>query len=92
MAYEKLFEPIQIGSVKIKNRFAYAPTNWIFQNWDGNTMDEEKLAYYTARAMGGIGLMIYGAILSTKFGVPYMQHPWKFCYDIAPCTWPVNTC
>jgi len=83
MPFEKLFEPIQIGSVKIKNRFAYAPTNHVFQNWDGDRMDEEELAYYTARAMGGIGLMIYGAILSTRFGVPYMQHPWKFCYDIA---------
>ncbi len=83
VAYKRLFEPVQIGSVKIKNRFAYAPTNQVFHSWDGNTMNEEELAYYTARAMGGIGLMIYGAILSTEFGVPYMQHPWIFCYDIA---------
>ncbi len=69
VAYKKLFEPIQIGSVKIKNRFAYAPTNQVFHNWDGNTMNEEELAYYTARAMGGIGLMVYGAILSSEFAL-----------------------
>jgi len=80
--YEKLFEPIQIGSVKLKNRFAYAPTNLVFHSWDG-LMNEQELAYYTARAMGGLGMVIYGAILSSKFGVPYMQHPWVFCFDVA---------
>ncbi len=82
MAFKKLFEPIKIGSVQIKNRYAYSPTNLVFNSWDGMVNDQE-IAYYTARAMGGTGLIIYGAILSSEFGVPYMQHPWVFCFDIA---------
>lgn len=81
MSYNNLFKPIKIGSVEIKNRYAYAPTNFIFHSWDG-MMNEQELAYYTARAVGGTGMIIYGAILSTEFGVQYMQHPWVFCYDV----------
>ena len=80
--FQKLFEPIQIGTEVIPNRYAYSPTNNVFFSWDG-MMNEQELAYYTARAVGGTGLIIYGAILSTEFGVPYMQHPWVCCYDIA---------
>jgi 2,4-dienoyl-CoA reductase-like NADH-dependent reductase (Old Yellow Enzyme family) len=80
--FQKLFEPLKIGSTTVPNRYAYAPTNYVFFSWDG-MMNEQELAYYTARAMGGTGLIIYGAILSTEFGVPYMQHPWVFCYDMA---------
>jgi len=80
MTFEKLFEPIKVGPVTVKNRYAYAPTN-TFDNWLGY-MSEQEIAYFTARAMGGTGMIIVGAYLSTKFGVPYMQHPWMFCYDI----------
>ena len=80
MAYEKLFEPIQIGKATVKNRFAYAPTN-LFYNWEG-TMTEQEVAYYTARAMGGIGMVIVGAYLSTEFGVPYAQHPFMNTWHI----------
>jgi 2-enoate reductase len=81
LAFKKLFEPIKMGSVEIKNRFAYAPTNLVYNWWDG-LVNEQDLAYYTARAMGGTGLIIYGAALSTRFGVPYIQNPWPFCHDI----------
>ena len=33
MAYDKLFEPIKIGKVEIKNRYAYSPTNFLYQNY-----------------------------------------------------------
>ena len=82
MVFKKLFEPINIGPVEIKNRYAYAPTNLVLNWWDG-LVNEQDLAYYTARAMGGTGLIIYGAALSTKFGAPYIQNPWAYCYDIS---------
>ena len=80
MAYEKLFEPIKIGPLELKNRYAYAPAN-CFYEWTG-LMTEKEIAYYTARAMGGPGMIIVGAYLSTKFGIPYMHHPFMFCFDI----------
>jgi 2-enoate reductase len=82
MSFKKLFEPIKIGTVEIKNRYAYAPTN-LAQNWWDGMVNDQDLAYYTARAMGGTGLIIYGAALSTKFGVPHIQNPWAFCHDIS---------
>ena len=80
MAYEKLFEPIQVGSVTVRNRYAYAPTNTSYI-WKG-VMNEQEIAYYTARAMGGTGMVIVGAYLSTKIGQPYIQRPWMFVSDI----------
>jgi len=80
MAFEKLFEPIQVGSIELKNRYAYSPAN-CFYNWQGY-MNEQELAYYTARAMGGTGLIIVGAYLSTKFGIPYANHPFMYVHDI----------
>lgn len=82
MPYENLMKPIRIGSLEIKNRYAYAPTNHVFYSWNGQ-MNDQEMAYYTARAVGGTGAIIYGALLSTEFGVPYMQHPWVFCYEMS---------
>lgn len=82
MSFENLFKPVEIGPVKIRNRYAYAPTNLVLNWWDG-MVNEQDLAYYTARAMGGAGVIIYGAALSTGFGVPYIQNPWAFCHDIS---------
>jgi len=84
MAFEKLFEPIKIGPVTVKNRYAYAPAN-TFESWQG-IINEQEIAYYTARAMGGTGMVIVGAYLSTKFGVPYTQHPWMYCFDVTHLT------
>ena len=80
MAFEKLFQTIKIGTVEIKNRYAYAPTN-LFLNWQGY-VNEQEIAYYTARAMGGTGLIIVGAYLSTKIGVPYANHPFIYVHDV----------
>ncbi len=84
MAFEKLFEPIQVGSLEVKNRYAYAPAN-TFESWQG-IITEQEIAYYTARAMGGTGMVIVGAYLSSRFGVPYCQHPWMYCFDITHLT------
>ncbi len=54
---EKLFSPIKIGSMEMRNRIAMAPmaTNWA--NEDG-TISERLSNYFEARAKGGVGLII----------------------------------
>lgn len=57
MKYEKLFTPIKIGSVEIKNRIAMAPMLMDFGQFDGRTT-EQLMNYYEERAKGGTGLII----------------------------------
>jgi 2-enoate reductase len=62
--YEPLFQPWQVGSVTIKNRFVLCPlegTNMI--NWEAKTgFNYGVETFYRERAKDGIGLMIPGAI------------------------------
>lgn len=66
--YEKLFEPIQIGSLTVKNRFVMPPMN-------SNLGDEEHFAtercarYYAERAIGGFGLQITEFICVSEEGL-----------------------
>ena len=57
MKYEKLFTPIKIGNVEIKNRIAMAPMLMDFGQFDGRTT-EQLVNYYEERAKGGTGLII----------------------------------
>ena len=57
MSYDRLFEPIRIGDVKIKNRVAMAPMNMVYSDPEGYN-SEQWLAWYAARAKGGFGLII----------------------------------
>ena len=53
----KLFESIQIGHIKIKNRIAFAPTYMGYCSTRGEVTDQ-VLCHYSARAKGGAGLII----------------------------------
>ena len=56
--YPKLFEPVSIGKVSLKNRIAMAPMGIIgLTNLDGNP-GERAIDYYIERARGGVGLII----------------------------------
>ncbi len=57
MKYEKLFSPINIGNVEIKNRICMAPMLMDFGQFDGRTT-EMLMDYYEERAKGGTGLII----------------------------------
>ena len=57
MKYEKLFTPIKIGNVEIKNRIAMAPMLMDFGQFDGRTT-AQLMNYYEERAKGGTGLII----------------------------------
>lgn len=55
--YQKLSEPGQIGQLTLKNRIAMTAASASLSQPDG-TMTEDMLAYYEARAKGGVGLII----------------------------------
>lgn len=56
MKFKAMFQPIQIGSVTVPNRFAVPPMGNNYANTDG-TLSDRSVAYYAARAKGGFGLV-----------------------------------
>ena len=52
-----LFSPIQMGTMELKNRIVMAPMGVNYAEPDG-TVSEREIAYYAARAKGGVGLII----------------------------------
>ena len=59
---ERLFEPIKINQLQVKNRICYAPTGKAHSTENGYVTDQ-ALCYYVARAKGGTGLIIVEACL-----------------------------
>ena len=55
--YQNLFQPIQVGPVRLKNRIVMPPMANNLCNADG-TLSPASIAYYTERAKGGVGLII----------------------------------
>jgi 7beta-hydroxy-3-oxochol-24-oyl-CoA 4-desaturase len=69
-ALTKLFSPIKINSMEVKNRIAMAPitTGWAVA--DG-TVPDKLIDYFEARARGGVGLIILETVtVDERF--PYM--------------------
>lgn len=65
--YDALFEPTQIGSLRIKNRFAMAAMGPLgFADSDGG-WNARGIEYYVARARGGVGLI--------HTGVTFVENP-----------------
>ena len=55
-AFPLLFSPLQVGSMTVKNRIFMSAMSTAL--CDGqNQVTEEALAYYSARARGGVGLI-----------------------------------
>ena len=68
----KLFEPGQIGRLKIKNRIVMAPmVPWGLVEPDG-MISERGIDYYSERAKGGAGLITTGAAI-TKPDLEYRR-------------------
>lgn len=60
MKYSKLFSPIKIGSITIKNRFAMAPMGPLGLADANGGWNQRGIDYYVERAKGGAGLIITG--------------------------------
>jgi 2-enoate reductase len=58
--YANLFEPVRIGQLEIKNRFAMAPMGPLGLSDTEGAFNQKGIDYYVARAKGGTGLLITG--------------------------------
>jgi 2,4-dienoyl-CoA reductase-like NADH-dependent reductase (Old Yellow Enzyme family) len=58
-SYPKLFEPGQIGNVRIRNRIVMLPMGGYFPTANSEVGERSK-AYFVERAKGGAGLIIVG--------------------------------
>ncbi|QPG76892.1 hypothetical protein FOA43_004286 [Brettanomyces nanus] len=69
LANSRLFEPIKVGDVLLKNRLAYVPTTR-FRNTDDFVATDSVLKYYEQRAEDNGGLLITEATFpSLEFGL-----------------------
>lgn len=79
-AYPHLFSPYALGKLALKNRIVMLPHGTSMVR-DGAITDDD-IAYYAARARGGIGMMITGAAItdpstatkSRTLVEPYSEH------------------
>lgn len=55
--YKKLFEPVSIGLLKLKNRVVFTPTESLFASASGE-VTQRVIDYYVRRAEGGAGLLV----------------------------------
>ncbi|WP_210454393.1 FAD-dependent oxidoreductase [Vibrio crassostreae] len=55
-----LFEPMKIGSLKLKNRYSMAPMGTLGCVDGDGAYNQRGVEYYVARARGGVGLIITG--------------------------------
>ena len=62
--YEKLFTPVKIGSLTVKNRFAMAPMGPLGLSDSEGGFNQRGIDYYVERAKGGTGLIITGVTFS----------------------------
>lgn len=58
--YQKLFEPITIGKLTLKNRFSMAPLGMIAMSDPYGGFTQKAQEYYIERAKGGTGLIVTG--------------------------------
>lgn len=67
---KKLLEPLQIGSIKLKNRMVMSSivTNYAHSN---GSVSDRMLAYYRVRAAGGVSLVIVEAAYVHPTGKAY---------------------
>ena len=64
-AFPLLFSPLQVGSMTVKNRIFMSAMSTAL--CDGqNQVTEDALAYYSARARGGVGLITLYSFLLWK--------------------------
>ena len=76
MAKKTLFDESKIGNVTLRNRVMMAPLTRQCADDDG-TPNEEMVAYYSRRAMGGVGLIITeGTYPADNLGgIGYLNQP-----------------
>jgi len=64
--FRKLFEPLSVGSVRIKNRIAMAPLVIMGMTHANGSPTQRAVDFYAERARGGVGLIIVGGFKVEK--------------------------
>ncbi|MDR3551942.1 MAG: FAD-dependent oxidoreductase [Clostridia bacterium] len=83
MEYPKLFEPITIGKVEIKNRVAMAPMGALGLVSPDGCFTNRAVDYYVERAKGGTGLIIT-SIVKAENEIEQLKMPSFPCTTINP--------
>jgi 2,4-dienoyl-CoA reductase-like NADH-dependent reductase (Old Yellow Enzyme family) len=79
VAFEELFAPIKIGSVKIKNRIVMAAMNGAGDG--GGHLSNQWICFFNARALGGFGLLTTGCLITNPVSHEEMQGLVPSLYD-----------
>lgn len=66
--YKKMFSPIRINNLTVKNRLVMGPMGNISMCEETGRPNQKMLAYFEARAKGGVGLITTG-LVPTTFGI-----------------------
>lgn len=72
--FKPIFEPIQINKLKISNRLVLGPMAVTACTAEGYPSDQ-TIAFFKARAKGGVGLIIVGGSIATPRG--FNEAPFK---------------
>ena len=71
LIYKRLFEPIQIGRLTVKNRIEAAPAHPSLATADG-LVTRELIDYYKAKAKGGAGIVTVGeSVVDREYAVTH---------------------
>lgn len=77
-AFSRLFEPAQIGTLRLKNRLVMPPMATVLAT-DTGAVSDQLLRHYAERAKGGVGLIIVeGTCVSSPVGRGW---PCELCLD-----------
>ena len=74
--FPRLFEPISLGSLRLKNRVVFGPHGTRFMDWHSQTSTDRQAHYLAERARGGVGLIIQGSVMvhETALATVGMSH------------------
>ncbi|MBN2462540.1 MAG: enoate reductase, partial [Dehalococcoidia bacterium] len=64
--YHKLFSPIQVNSLKIKNRIVMGPMGNVGMPDETGRPGNKMIQYFVERAKGGVGLITSGLVLASN--------------------------
>jgi 2,4-dienoyl-CoA reductase-like NADH-dependent reductase (Old Yellow Enzyme family)/putative sterol carrier protein/thioredoxin reductase len=72
---KKLFEPITINGMKLKNRIGFAPMLNMPGIWTTFMIQEETIKWFEARARGGAGFIMTGSFAPFLLDIPGALDP-----------------
>lgn len=78
--YKTIFSPIQVNSIRLKNRLVMAPMGNISMAEENGRPSQAMIAYFEERAQGGVGLITSG-LVPVSFGQdPSLSEPGGLTY------------